>query len=210
MDSDRDPPLRMTRRQALAAMGALALPMDVRALPAPATADAFGSMDADAPAAEGESGLGNLWDTVAWAARAQSPALSYLDARWTLLEEWKATARAAFHRHLSFNPPPPPVVGEVTGMEERDGFRIETVRIRASPAYDIPARVLVPAARGGPLPAVVALHCHGGQYAWGAAKLVSHPDDPPPLVEYRQRLYGGRAYAEDLARRGFVVIDRPR
>lgn len=43
-------------------------------------------------------------------------------------------------------------------------------------------------------------------YAWGADKLVSHPNDPPTRVEYRNRLYGGRAYAEDLARRGFVVV----
>jgi dienelactone hydrolase len=203
MDSDRDPPHRMTRRQALAAMGALALPLHVRA---PAPADRRGWMDADGPAAEGESDLGNLWDTVAWAAREQSPALSYLDPRWTSLDEWKAAARPAFHRHLSFDPAPPTVTGEVTGIEERDGFRVETVRIRASPAYDVPARVLVPAGRGGRLPAVVALHCHGGQYGWGAAKLVSHPADSQPLVDYRQRLYGGRAYAEDLARRGFVVI----
>jgi dienelactone hydrolase len=206
MASDRDPPLRMTRRQALAAMGAFALPLDARAWPASALADAAGWLDADGPAAEGESDLGNLWDTVAWAARERSPALSYLDPRWTSLEEWKAAARPAFHRHLAFDPTPLPVEADVMRMEERDGLRVETIRIHTSPAYDIPARVLVPAGRGGRLPAVVALHCHGGQYAWGAAKLVSHLDDPQPLVDYRQRLYGGRAYAETLARRGCVVI----
>jgi hypothetical protein len=55
------------------------------------------------------------------------------------------------------------------------------------------------------LPAVVALHCHGGQYQWGYRKLVSSPDDAPVLVEYRNGLYG-RPYAEVLAQRGFVVI----
>ena len=201
-DPDRDTPMRMTRRQALGALGALALPLDAW----PWSSAAPGDADAGPPMQEGESDLGNLWDTIAWVAREQAPSLSFLDDRWTSLEEWKAAARPAFHRHLGFDPAPQPVTGEVTGVEERDGFRIETLRIRASAAYDIPARVLVPAGRGGRMPAVVALHCHGGQYAWGAAKLVSSPDDPPPLVDYRQRLYGGRAYAEDLARRGFVVI----
>lgn len=202
MDPDRDYPTRMTRRQALGALGALALPLDARLWASGAPVDA----DAGLLSQDGESDLGNLWDTIGWVAREQAPTLSFLDPRWTSLEEWKAAARPAFHRHLGFDPAPQPVTGEVTGVEERDGFRVETVRIRASPAYDIPARVLVPSGRSGRLPAVVALHCHGGQYAWGAAKLVSSPDDPPPLVEYRDRLYGGRAYAEDLARRGFVVI----
>jgi dienelactone hydrolase len=197
MDFD---PIRMTRRQALGALGALALPWPSAD---PLAADPF---DAARRIADGESDLGNLWDTIGWVAREQAPSLSFLDDRWTSLDAWKAAARSAFHRHLSFDPTPAAVAGEVAGVEERDGFRVETVRIRASPAYDIPARVLVPSGRAGRLPAVVALHCHGGQYAWGAAKLVSSPDDPPTLLEYRQRLYGGRAYAEDLARRGFVVI----
>jgi hypothetical protein len=198
MDFDPDAPSRMTRRQAIGALGALALPWDAL-LPASAATNPASVAPADSARlmGDGESDLGNLWDTIAWAAREQAPAFSFLEDRWTSLDEWKAAARPAFHRHLGFDPTPSPVSGELIGSEERDGFRIETVRIRASPAYDIPARVLVPSGRGGRLPAVVALHCHGGQYAWGAAKLVSTPGDPPPLVEYRERLYGGRACAED-------------
>jgi dienelactone hydrolase len=149
--------------------------------------------------------LGNLYGTADWVARESAPSLSFLDPRWKSLDEWKAAARPALHRHLAFDPEPLPVRGELVGREARDGFTVETVRIRATPAYDIPALVLVPSGRRGRLPAVVALHCHGGQYAWGARKLVSSPGDPPALVAYRDRLYG-RPYAELLARRGFVVI----
>jgi dienelactone hydrolase len=192
---------RITRRQALGALGALALPLDLLAqrsspadvspVPAPTSADV--------------PDLGNLFGTVDWVARESAPSLSFLDPRWKSLDEWKAAARPAFHRHLAFDPEPLPVRGEVVGREARDGFTVETVRIRATPAYDISALVLVPTGRHGRLPAVVALHCHGGQYAWGARKLVSSPDDPPALVAYRDRLYG-RPYAELLARRGFVVV----
>jgi dienelactone hydrolase len=202
MDPER-PPSGMTRRQAIGALAALALPLD------PSfyldTSAGIDSADGTFPAQEDAPDLGNLWDTVDWIGRERAPSLSFLDPRWTSLEEWKAAARPAFHRHLAFDPAPSDVRGEIVRVEERDGFRIEHVRIHASPAYAIPARVLVPSG-GGRLPAVVALHCHGGQYAWGAAKLVSSPDDSPVLVDYRQRLYGGRPYAEDLARRGFVVI----
>lgn len=199
-------PMRMTRRQAVGALAVLALPID---LPLHASADSGIGLPAESaasPAQEGGPDLGNLWDTVEWIARERAPSLSFLESPWASLEEWKAAARPAFHQHLAFDPTPSPVRGEVDRVEEREGFRIEHVRIHASPAYTIPARVLVPTAARGRLPAVVALHCHGGQYAWGAAKLVSTPGESPVLTEYRERLYGGRAVAEELARRGFVVI----
>lgn len=196
----------LSRRQAIGVLAALALPLDLRLH---ASADPTADPDSQLAlplAQEGGPDLGNLWDTVEWIAREQSPALSFLDPRWTSLSEWKAAARPAFHHHLSFDPAPSSVRGEVVRVEEREGFRIEHVRIDASPAYALPARVLVPSGARGRLPAVVALHCHGGQYAWGAAKLVSSPGDSPVLRDYREHLYGGRAYTEELARRGFVVI----
>jgi len=202
---DRDPGT-MTRRQAIATLGALALPFDLAgAGDGDRGMDPLPSADAHLPTADGPD-LGNLYGTIDWIARESAPSLSFLDPRWRSLEAWKTAARDALHRALAFDPDPDPVRGETVGREEREGFSVETVRIHASPAYVIPARVLVPSGRRGRLPAVVALHCHGGQYEWGAAKLVSSPDDPPALVDYRQRLYGGRAIAEEMARRGFVVI----
>ena len=91
------------------------------------------------------------------------------------------------------------------GREARDGFTIEVVKIPATPAYDLTARVLVPTGRRGRLPAVVALHCHSGRYTWGHEKVLSHPDDPPALTEFRNGAYG-RPWAEALVRRGYVVI----
>ncbi len=182
----------MTRREALGALGALALPLGP--LPRPAAA----------PRTDGPD-LGNLYGTLEWIGRESAPTLSFLDPRWRSLDAWKAAARPALLQHLAFDADPLPLRAEAVAREERDGFTVETIRIRASPAYDIPARVLVPHGRVGRMPAVAALHCHGGQYAWGARKLVSGPDDPPALVEYRERLYG-RPYAEILARRGFVVL----
>jgi dienelactone hydrolase len=199
MDEERLPSLPLTRRQAIGALAALALPFDVRAVTA--------GVASDRPVAGQEGGaLGNLTGTLDWITRERAPTLSFLDPRWTSLQAWKAVARPALHRHLSFDPTPGTVHAERIGVEERDGFRIERIHIRASPAYAIPARVLVPTGRRGRMPAVVALHSHGGQYAWGADKLVSTPTDSPALIEYRQRLYGGRAIAEELARRGFMVI----
>lgn len=187
----------ITRREALGALGALALPLGLQGLPTPA--------DATPVRQTAGPDLANLHPTVEWMGRAQPPRLSFIRPEWRALEPWKSEAREALLRHLAFDPPAAPVSARVVASEERDGLRREEVRIRVSPAYEIPAMVLAPSGRTGRLPAVVALHCHGGQYRWGWRKLVSSPDDPPPLVDYRDRLYG-RPYPELLARRGFVVI----
>jgi dienelactone hydrolase len=184
----------ISRRRAIGALGALALPLPRQPVDA-----------GDARPGPASAGLGNLEGAVRWIAGRQTPELSFLAPGWESLDAWKTEARPALLRSLSFDPERPTIEAATGEVEQRDGLRVESVRIRASPAYDIPARVLVPNQRSGRLPAVVALHCHGGQYQWGWNKLVSTPDDPPVLREYRERLYG-RPYAEALARRGFVVV----
>ncbi|MDP4511080.1 dienelactone hydrolase family protein [Nonomuraea turcica] len=59
----------------------------------------------------------------------------------------------------------------------------------------------------GPLPGVVALHCHGGMKWVGKEKIADGPEEPSPeVVKARAAIYGGRAFANELARRGFVVL----
>ena len=154
----------------------------------------------DAPAPD----LGNLYDFL-WTAGKNRLGLSFLDPRWKTLEEWKRTARPFFRQHLSFDPPALPVGGEVLGREERDGFHIERVQIRATEAHSIPGWLLVPSQQRRRLPGVVAIHCHGGCYVLGHEKILSRPEDPEYAVRYREQAYG-RPYAEYLARRGFVVL----
>lgn len=158
-------------------------------------------------AADGPAGpdLGNLHEILDWTAGQNRPALSFLNPKWKSPEEWKKTARPLFRRLLAYHPKALPLGAETTGREERDGFSVESVRIRATEAYDIPGWVLVPEKRSGPLPAVVAIHCHGGCYVWGHEKILSSANESEDSVRYRQRAYG-RAYTEFLARRGFVVL----
>ncbi|MEV4572851.1 dienelactone hydrolase family protein [Nonomuraea jabiensis] len=69
------------------------------------------------------------------------------------------------------------------------------------------AYLLRPRDAAEPLPGVVALHCHGGMKWVGKEKIADGPAEPSPEVRrVRERLYGGRAYANELARRGFVVL----
>ncbi|MCK2221866.1 dienelactone hydrolase family protein [Actinomadura sp. ATCC 31491] len=69
------------------------------------------------------------------------------------------------------------------------------------------AFLLRPRAATGPLPGVVALHCHASMKWAGKEKIADAPEGPTPEVaRLRAAIYGGRAFANALARRGFVVL----
>ena len=191
---------QLSRREILSLAGALALP----GAPSSAAAQATEPMPEDARAGR-RPDLANLHSIMESIAAANAPRLSFLDPRWKSIEDWRREARPVYQAHLRYQPEPDPLGAEVLSREERDGFTVETVRIRATSAYAIPAKVLVPARRGGRVPGVVALHCHSGQYVWGQEKVVSAADDGAPLQAFRERAYG-RPYAELLARRGFLVV----
>jgi len=67
--------------------------------------------------------------------------------------------------------------------------------------------LLKPADANGPLPGVLALHGHDGVKYYGKEK-IADTDEPPStaVVALREELYEGRAYANALARRGYVVL----
>src|SRR5688572_32772130 len=75
--------------------------------------------------------LGDLYDVIAGIGCGKSPSLSFLDEKWKSLETWKRTARPLFNSLLHYAPEAGPVSAEITAKDERDGFRLETVRIRA-------------------------------------------------------------------------------
>jgi dienelactone hydrolase len=127
------------------------------------------------------------------------------------LEGWLAETRGRFVDLLHYAPQRCELEPEV--IERRDGgeYVQETVLISTAPWSRVPCDVLVPKRpRGGrwPAPAVVGLHCHGGVFRWGREKIVEPvpgDDDHPALRRYREHLYGGRGYASQLAREGYVV-----
>lgn len=194
----------LTRRQALGWMGALAMPI-AHAAGGAAPSAAAGSAAAASAAAERVPDLPNFQPLLEWLAREHAPRLSFLDTRWTSLEAWKAVARVALQQRLSYAPTPAPLAVEFVRREEREDFHVEVVRIRATAAYEIPARVLVPKPVRVGRPAVLALHCHSGRYTWGHEKVLSQPGESPSLTEFRQGTYG-RPWAEALVRRGFIVL----
>ncbi len=204
------PQMKITRRQALGMFGAMSLPANgllAQAGKVDAPAALAASPSASPPLSELPPDLVNLHPLMEQIAKDHAPRLSFLDSRWTELNGWKTEARPAFLSKLSYHPRPTPLGAELVRKEERDGFTMEVVNIHATPAYSIPARVLIPKGRAEKerLPAVVAMHCHSGRYTWGHQKILSDPQDSQALVDFRNNTYG-RPWAEALVRRGYVVI----
>lgn len=64
-----------------------------------------------------------------------------------------------------------------------------------------------PANASRPLPCVLALHDHGGFKYFGKEKIAEGPDPIAPiLAEFQDAAYGGRAWVNALAKKGFAVL----
>jgi len=89
----------------------------------------------------------------------------------------------------------------------RDGVDGEEVSWSVGYGPRTLAWLLRPAGVRRPLPGVLALHGHDGFKYWGKEKVADGPDPTPDLLqELRAALYGGRGFANELARRGFAVL----
>jgi dienelactone hydrolase len=90
---------------------------------------------------------------------------------------------------------------------EKDGVAGEEVSWSVGFGPRTHAYVLKPSNAKGPLPGMVALHDHSDFKFYGKEKIADGPGEPlPVLSNFRKIPYGGRAYANALAREGFVVL----
>lgn len=109
---------------------------------------------------------------------------------------------------LGFCGGPEPALDVVSaGTWERDGVAGEALSWSVGYGPRTEAWLLKPAGAVGRLPGVVALHDHGGFKYFGKEKIAEGPDAPDPSVlAHRAGAYGGRAFVNELARRGYAVL----
>jgi dienelactone hydrolase len=106
---------------------------------------------------------------------------------------------------LRRSPGRPSVVDE--GSQIVDGIAVRRLRWSVGYGPDTTAWLLRPAASRGRLPGVLGMHCHGGVRSVGAEQLVDlGADASPRAIWLRSTCYSGRAPANELARRGYVVL----
>jgi len=144
-----------------------------------------------------------------WAAQLVSdpPRLSLRLPRWQGTAEWQSQARQRYREALLQHDSGGPPRATVQHHIEYDGLAIEHLSWQLPYGPPTEALVLKPAGATGPLPGVLALHDHGGNKYFGVRKITRITDDLHPVMQKHQdHYYGGAAWANELAKRGYVVL----
>lgn len=152
------------------------------------------------------SQLGSLYPFLKSQMASRMFPLSFTNGEFHSFREWQRQGRAKVEELLLYSPPPCDPRPEIVRRRERDGYVQEDLSFQTTPDIRVPAALLIPKSAKQPAPALVALHDHGAFYLWGREKLLENDTEHPALTDFKQRYYGGRSVAADLARRGYVVL----
>ena len=152
------------------------------------------------------SHIGNLYPFVQKQADRSPLELSFLQSRFSDLAAWQKLARARVLEGLCYSPPPVSPLPRVVRRTDRGDYIEEYLTFQTTPDLRVPAYVLIPKNASFPAPGVVVLHCHGGAYVWGKEKVVATDNEHTALSEFKKGLYEGTSIANELVRRGYVVV----
>ena len=133
--------------------------------------------------------------------------LSFRRPKFRDVDAWRVEAKAgASDRFLM------PDVGGVPRAElqhaiDFDGLRIEHLSWQLPYGPPTEALFLKPSGASEPLPGVLALHDHGGNKYFGTRK-ITRMGNPihPEMAKHQETYYGGVAWANELANRGYAVL----
>ena len=144
-----------------------------------------------------------------WAAQAMPdpPRLSFRQPMFGNVDAWRPVARARFRELLLGPGGAATPVATVQHHREFDGLSIEHLQWQLPYGPPTEALLLKPAGATGKLPGIVGLHDHGGNKYFGLRKITRMSKDPhPAMLRHQEQYYGGAAWANELARRGYVVL----
>ncbi|MBA2760781.1 MAG: hypothetical protein H0U39_02255 [Segetibacter sp.] len=135
------------------------------------------------------------------------PAFSYRRSEWKNLEAWKKAAKQRLTERLAI----PDIGGTpavtVHKQHAYDGLHIEELTWQLPYGRSTEAILLKPLNAKGKLPGVLAFHDHGGNKYFGSRKITRTSANQHPLMkEHQQVYYSGLAWANELAKRGYVVL----
>lgn len=144
-----------------------------------------------------------------WASKlvADPPRLSFRRADFTDLDAWRREARARYIDALAIPPNGGTPRVTVQKQSEFNGLAIEHLTWQLPYGPPTEAVLLKPANARGKLPAIVGLHDHGGNKYFGLRKITRTSNDPhPAMIRHQDHYYGGAAWVNEIAKRGYVVL----
>jgi dienelactone hydrolase len=134
------------------------------------------------------------------------PTLSYLNYDGSEIAQWRTEARGKLLELLAFRPPAAPLHPETGRKYVVDGLEIEEVSWEVGYGPRCQGWVMKPQGATGKFPTVLALHDHGGFKYYGKEKIAENGGEYPLTKEHREDAYGGIAWANALAKEGFLVL----
>ncbi|WP_198036645.1 MULTISPECIES: dienelactone hydrolase family protein [Arenibacter] len=135
------------------------------------------------------------------------PKLSFRNDIWSNIEDWKPSAHAKAQEQIG-----EPLIKEaITVTVKRkfnyDGLHIEELTWQLPYGRPVEAIFMKPENSTGRLPAILGLHDHAGKKYFGKRKITKTSDNQHPLiVEHQKSDYEGRAWANEMAKRGYAVL----
>lgn len=150
--------------------------------------------------------LGSQFDEIEQLVPAGEFPDSFLQPRFTSVDEHRAHGRAVVIEALACHPQAVDFRTEVVDRADMGDYIREKIVFSTTPAFRVPAYVLIPKGLREPAPAIIDLHSHGGMFLYGKEKVIDLGENSPTMVDYHRRNYGGRPTATALARRGYVVM----
>src|SRR5262245_15257845 len=144
-----------------------------------------------------------------WAAQAMQdpPRLSFRQPMFSNVDAWRAVARSRYREALMGPGGATTPIAMVQHRLEFEGLSIGRLQWQVPFGPPTEALVLNRASARGRLAGIVGLHDHGGNKYFGLRKITRMANDPHPLmVRHQERYYEGMAWANELARRGYVVL----
>ncbi len=145
-----------------------------------------------------------------WAAQLMDkklPSYSFRRDEWPDIELWRAAAKKQANERIAM-----PDLGGVPDIKIKkryiyDGLQIEEISWQLPYGRPVEAILLKPADAVKPLPGILAFHEHGGNKYFGKRKITRTDDSIHPYIEKsQQHYYDGFAWANDIAKRGYVVL----
>jgi dienelactone hydrolase len=135
------------------------------------------------------------------------PSLSFRRKEWSNLEAWRKMARTRLLERLAM----PSIRGIPKVITRRqyqyDGLHIEELSWQLPYGRTTEAILLKPLDQKRPLPGILAFHDHGGNKYFGTRKITRTSDDQHPMMrDHQKEYYENFAWANEIAKRGFVVL----
>jgi dienelactone hydrolase len=133
--------------------------------------------------------------------------LSFRTGKFRSLDDWRAAAGTRVWECMA----PVDLGGTpqvtVESTHQFDGLHIERLSWQLPGGPRTEAVFLKPANSTGRLPAILGLHDHGGNKYLGWRKIARIDDNPPAIIAmHHERYYGGVAWANEIAKRGYAVL----